>query len=148
MTIEKRNVTPTNIHLNAFEQNVFFLALSFEAQYHSLISVVLKGISKLHLKCENRRQKLLWERWWSKGKFINVLETTSEFLDLCVINFVPCGFCSSLVLQFTIFDVILSCEEEKMCKWFNHRGFNFPGSSGPSRAETFQWVSLPYNGSL
>ena len=55
MTIKTRNVTPTNIHFNALVQNMFFLALLSRAQLHSFISVVLKGISKLHLKCENSR---------------------------------------------------------------------------------------------
>lgn len=48
-------MTPTNMYFNALEENMFFLALLSGVQLHSFICVVLKGISKLHLKCENRR---------------------------------------------------------------------------------------------
>lgn len=47
---------------------------------------------------------------------------------ICVLWFSSWPFPS---LQFTNFDVLLYCEEEKMCKWFHCRFFNFPGSSAP-----------------
>lgn len=48
-------MTPTNIQYDIPVQSMYFLTLLSGAEFHSVNSIVLKGISELHLKCENTK---------------------------------------------------------------------------------------------